>query len=191
MGDEETKLGALNRACNARDCVCGRGEAADFFVGLEGGCAFEAPVELPLSSAPSAAPAVAHTVAPPEPSTRPSAQARPQQLSCFAWGIVIKAESSVVGAARTASFQLPNSVANLVSQVTLFFPACRERLASPVSQGFELGVADDMVFGRVDSKRTGGSVGLLSGGLIDRTAYYEHAMILALVPFMECNKDLF
>ena len=66
-----------------------------------------------------------------------------------------------------------------------------ERLASPVSQGIELGVADDMVFGRVDSKRTGGSVGLLSGGLIDRTAYYEHAMILALVPFMECNKDLF
>ena len=134
MGDEETKLGALNRACNARDCVCGRGEAADFFVGLEGGCAFEAPVELPLSSAPSAAPAAAHTVAPPaaahtvappEPSTRPSAQARPQELSCFAWGIVIKAESSVVGAARTASFQLPNSVANLVSQVALFVPACR------------------------------------------------------------------
>jgi non-canonical (house-cleaning) NTP pyrophosphatase len=48
-----------------------------------------------------------------------------------------------------------------------------------------------MIFGRVDSKRTGGSVGLLSGGLIDRTAYYEHAMVLALVPFMECNKDLF
>jgi non-canonical (house-cleaning) NTP pyrophosphatase len=55
----------------------------------------------------------------------------------------------------------------------------------------ELGVADDIVFSRVDSKRTGGSVGLLSGGLIDRTAYYEHAMILALVPFMPCNKGLF
>ncbi len=59
------------------------------------------------------------------------------------------------------------------------------------AQGIELGVADDQVFGRVDSKREGGSVGLLSGGLIDRTAYYEHAMILALVPFMDCNKGLY
>lgn len=59
------------------------------------------------------------------------------------------------------------------------------------SQGMELGVADDQVFGRVDSKREGGSVGLLSGGLIDRTAYYEHAMTLALVPFMDCNKGLY
>ena len=59
------------------------------------------------------------------------------------------------------------------------------------SQGMELGVADDKVFGRVDSKREGGSVGLLSGGLIDRTAYYEHAMTLALVPFMDCNKGLY
>ncbi len=128
MGDDETKLGALNRACNARDCVCGRGEAADFFVGLEGGCVFEAPVELPMSSAPSAAPAAAHTVTSPETCTHRAAQARPQQLSCFAWGIVIKAESSVVGAARTASFQLPNSVANLVSQVALCFPACKDSL---------------------------------------------------------------
>jgi non-canonical (house-cleaning) NTP pyrophosphatase len=55
----------------------------------------------------------------------------------------------------------------------------------------ELGAADDKVFGRVDSKRESGSVGLLSGGLIDRASYYEHAMILALVPFMDCNKGLY
>jgi non-canonical (house-cleaning) NTP pyrophosphatase len=65
------------------------------------------------------------------------------------------------------------------------------RVAPHASQGMELGVADDQVFGRVDSKREGGSVGLLSGGLIDRTAYYEHAMTLALVPFMDCNKGLY
>ncbi len=96
MGDDETRQGALNRACNARSHLCDQGESADFFVGLEGGCVFEARVELP--------------------STR-GAQGGTQQLSCFAWGIVIKTDSSVVGAARTASFQLPAAVADLVSQV--------------------------------------------------------------------------
>jgi inosine/xanthosine triphosphatase len=93
MGDEQTRQGALNRACNASNL---QGHAADFFVGLEGGCVFEAPVELPSSQ---------------------SSPARPQQLSCFAWGIVVKRGSSVVGAARTASFQLPDCVAQLVAQV--------------------------------------------------------------------------
>jgi non-canonical (house-cleaning) NTP pyrophosphatase len=105
MGDDQTRQGALNRACNARDM----GEAADFFVGLEGGCVFGAPVEL-LSKEAS------------------STQARPQELSCFAWGIVIKAKGSTVGAARTASFQLPESVANLVSQVSRPLLVCRTRI---------------------------------------------------------------
>jgi len=172
MGDEQTRQGALNRACNASNLPSGPGQAADFFVGLEGGCVFEAPVEIPSSQ---------------------SAPARPQQLSCFAWGIVVKRGSSVVGAARTASFQLPDCVAQLVAQVRSSLPLLSKRVMSHhfVLQGVEIGVADDQVFGRVDSKRQGGSVGLLSGGLIDRAAYYEHAMILALVPFMDCNKTLY
>jgi non-canonical (house-cleaning) NTP pyrophosphatase len=100
MGDDQTRQGALNRACNARDRVAERGETADFFVGLEGGCAFEAPVQLPSSD-----------------SALSASFARPQELSCFAWGVVIKTGNSVVGAARTASFQLPDAVAQLVSQV--------------------------------------------------------------------------
>ena len=108
MGDAQTRQGALNRACNARDSVADGGDAVDFFVGLEGGCVFEAPVELP--SLPSSAQAAPHAPA--------------QELSCFAWGVVIKPGSSKVGVARTASFQLPDSVAQLVSQV----PPCIDGL---------------------------------------------------------------
>ena len=36
----------------------------------------------------------------------------------------------------------------------------------------------------MDSKKGSGSVGLLTCDLIDRTAYYEHAMILAMAPFL-------
>jgi non-canonical (house-cleaning) NTP pyrophosphatase len=47
-----------------------------------------------------------------------------------------------------------------------------------------LGHADDRVFGRENSEQTNGAVGLLTKDLIDRTAYYEHAVVLALVPFV-------
>jgi non-canonical (house-cleaning) NTP pyrophosphatase len=100
MGDDETRRGAINRASNARDESLARGEAADFFVGLEGGCVFEAPVEIPSSRLKQA-----------------ESCTRPQELSCFAWAVVIKHGSSTVGAARTASFQLPDAVSQLVAQV--------------------------------------------------------------------------
>ena len=112
MGDAQTRQGALNRACNARDSAAARGDAVDFCVGLEGGCVFEAPVELPSPSSAHEAP---HAAA--------------QELSCFAWGVVIKPGSSKVGLARTASFQLPDAVAQLVSQVALpSQPSCVSRL---------------------------------------------------------------
>ena len=58
-------------------------------------------------------------------------------------------------------------------------------------EGHELGVADDMVFGRTNSKQGSGTVGVLTGGRIDRTEYYRHACVLALIPFLECNRALF
>jgi non-canonical (house-cleaning) NTP pyrophosphatase len=70
------------------------------------------------------------------------------------------------GRSRTATFELPAEVARLVRE------------------GVELGHADDRVFGRENSKQTNGAVGLLTRDLIDRTAYYEHAVVLALVPFV-------
>lgn len=68
--------------------------------------------------------------------------------------------------AKTGTFLLPSSLAALIED------------------GMELGDADDKVFGRVNSKQGSGTVGVLTDGLIDRARYYEHALILALVPWM-------
>lgn len=85
---------------------------------------------------------------------------RGELLDAMAW-IVIVDRDGKVGSARTATFSLPPAVAQLVAD------------------GVELGAADDQVFGRTDSKRGNGAVGLLSGDAIGRTDYYSHAVTLA------------
>ncbi len=94
---------------------------------------------------------------------------RGTELEAFAW-MVIKTKTKT-GKARTASFFLPDEVARLVKE------------------GMELGDADDMVFARKDSKQKNGAVGILTHDLIDRTSYYEQAMVLALIPFM--NEEIY
>ena len=81
----------------------------------------------------------------------------------FAW-IYIKGEK-LIGKGRSASFFLP------------------EKVADVVKQGKELGDADDIVFGKSNSKQQNGAVGILTGDVITRTALYVPAVILALVPF--------
>ena len=56
-------------------------------------------------------------------------------------------------------------------------------LVQLLHQGKELGVATDEIFQREKSKHEEGTVGILTGGLINRDKYYEHAAILALTPF--------
>jgi inosine/xanthosine triphosphatase len=90
-------------------------------------------------------------------------EARGDDLEAFAWVVVLGRERS--GKGRTGSFFLPAETTRLIAQ------------------GMELGHADDIVFGRSNSKQQNGSVGILTGDVIDRTAYYEHAVILALIPF--------
>ncbi len=90
-------------------------------------------------------------------------------LECFAWAIVIG--KNLTGKARTAAFSLPPRVSELIKQ------------------GYELSKADDIVFNRENSKHQNGAVGLLTGDVIDRAMYYEHALILALIPFK--NKSLY
>ncbi len=85
-------------------------------------------------------------------------------LQTFAWVVVLG--PGKVGRSRTGTFLLPEEVAVLVRQ------------------GMELGHADDQVFGRANSKQQNGAVGLLTGDVIDRAGYYEHAVVLALVPFL-------
>lgn len=85
-------------------------------------------------------------------------------MEAYAW-IVIRSRSQI-GKARTGAFYLPPEVAQLVRQ------------------GHELGVADDLVFGRSNSKQDNGAVGLLTHNIIDRAMFYEQAVILALIPFI-------
>jgi inosine/xanthosine triphosphatase len=84
-------------------------------------------------------------------------------LVCFAWVVVVGKDR--VGKGQTGTFVLPREVAELVRQ------------------GVELGIADDRVFGRSNSKHKNGAIGLLSGDVVDRLSYYVHAMVMALVPF--------
>jgi inosine/xanthosine triphosphatase len=90
-------------------------------------------------------------------------QPRDQEMMAFAW-IVIRSHQKI-GRGRTGTFFLPPAVAELIRQ------------------GKELGEADDIVFGRTNSKQDNGAVGLLTDNVIDRAQLYEHAMILALIPF--------
>jgi inosine/xanthosine triphosphatase len=85
-------------------------------------------------------------------------------LIVFAW-IVIRSRSQI-GKARTGTFFLPQVLTKLVME------------------GKELGEADDIVFKRENSKQENGAVGLLTHDVIDRRKYYEHAVILALIPFL-------
>lgn len=87
----------------------------------------------------------------------------------FAWVVVLDTER--IGRSRSGAFLLPAKVAELVRA------------------GYELGTADDMVFGGVDTKRKNGAIGLLSGNVVDRAGLYEQAVILALLPFR--NPDLY
>lgn len=85
------------------------------------------------------------------------------EMGAFAW-VAVKS-SELMGKGRTGTFFLPEAVADLIRQ------------------GEELGRADDMVFNRENSKQEEGAIGLLTDSVIDRTSLYEHAVVLALVPF--------
>lgn len=85
-----------------------------------------------------------------------------QGMVAFAWVVILSAGGT--GKGRTGSFVLPEPVAELVRQ------------------GHELGAANDLVFGRQNSKQQEGAIGLLTDNAMDRTELYEHAVVLALAP---------
>mmetsp|Transcript_12458 Transcript_12458/g.22630 ORF Transcript_12458/g.22630 Transcript_12458/m.22630 type:complete len:81 (+) Transcript_12458:95-337(+) len=68
--------------------------------------------------------------------------------------------------ARTATFTLPKEISKLVRQ------------------GVELGDADNQFFNRKKSGQGTGTVGWLTKFGINRDEYYRHAIVLALIPFM-------
>jgi inosine/xanthosine triphosphatase len=125
MTNEETLLGAENRALNLKE----KFPDGEYYIGIEGGI---------------------HTVG--------------NRMEAFAW-IVIFGEK-MIGRAQTSTFELPPKIVELIHQ------------------GIELGHADDMVFKRNNSKQGNGAVGILTNNVIDRVEYYRHAVILALIPFL-------
>jgi len=80
---------------------------------------------------------------------------------------------------HTASFELPPRVARLL------------RGQEPGHGKLELGAACDLVFNETNSKQRGGTVGAVTRGLLDRTAYYEHAVVCALAPFLHDDSGLY
>ncbi|MGB1288969.1 MAG: inosine/xanthosine triphosphatase [Aggregatilineales bacterium] len=85
------------------------------------------------------------------------------RLEVFAWVFVL--HQGQTGSAQTGIFYLPQEVTKLIHA------------------GYELGDADDKVFGRNNSKQQSGSIGLLTGDALTRTSYYVQAVIMALIPF--------
>ena len=82
-----------------------------------------------------------------------------------AWCAVVHLDG-VLGLASTGRFLLPLRVAELVRG------------------GMELGYADDVVFGRSNSKQNEGAVGILTHGRLTRAQFYSPAVLLALIKFL-------
>jgi inosine/xanthosine triphosphatase len=97
-------------------------------------------------------------------------ESKPGNMEAFAW-MVVKSKDGKYGKGRTGMFVLPPRVAELING------------------GMELGAADDIVFGKTNSKQTNGAVGILTNDVITRSSYYSAAIVLALIPFK--NPDLY
>ncbi len=89
-------------------------------------------------------------------------------MEAFAWIVVYTPRR--LGQSRTGTFGLPPKVGSLIRQ------------------GWELGPAMEELYGRSHVKHTTGAVGVLTEGVIDRVQLYEHAVVLALVPFKDPQK---
>lgn len=85
-------------------------------------------------------------------------------LTAFAWIVILSKDKS--GESRTTTFSLPQKVVGLIDQ------------------GYELGVANDMIFHQHNSKQNTGAVGLLTHNVITRTQLYVQAVRLALIPLI-------
>lgn len=85
------------------------------------------------------------------------------ELFASAWMTILRADGAI-GTARTTTLPLPPGIRRLVSQ------------------GLELGAANDRVFGTANSKQAGGAFGLLTDNRLTRESVYTEALLLALLP---------
>ena len=84
-------------------------------------------------------------------------------MGSFSWVVVKGGET--YGKSCTGLYYLPPQIVDLIRS------------------GKELGEANDIVFSTSNSKQDRGAIGLLTDNALNRTQVYEHAVILALVPF--------
>lgn len=92
------------------------------------------------------------------------------EFQVLAWAMV-RSSDGRTGRGRAASFFLP------------------ERVSALIREGKELAHAADIVFNESGSGKKQGTVGILTGNAIDRTGYYVHPVVMALIPFK--NPDLY
>lgn len=83
-----------------------------------------------------------------------------------AWMYIVSKEGRV-GKGRTGTFFVPPAAIDLIYE------------------GHELGTVGDMLFGTNNGKQKNGFVGALTNNLITRVTLYEHALLLALIPFIQ------
>ncbi|EFC40184.1 predicted protein [Naegleria gruberi] len=93
------------------------------------------------------------------------------RVASSAFTVVVENKTGYVSSAQTSSFYLPPEIILLIKE------------------GKELGEANDIVFKKHNSKQQTGAVGLLTREIVTRAAYYEQALVLALIPFN--NREMY
>lgn len=86
-------------------------------------------------------------------------------MECWAW-MVVRSKNQI-GIGSTGKFILPPKSAALIHE------------------GMELGHATDFLHNKDNSKQDQGTTGVLTLGVMNRTRYYTHGIILALIPFID------
>jgi len=168
FGDDETKQGAQNRAQAAYQAyrrAANDNKAPHLAVGLEGGLEW-----LQAGSSDS----------------NGNGGSLKQDLFCMAWMAIYGKREAIsvdcLASTDTASYTGDRKPVFGLAKTALF--PIPDAVAALVKEGVELGDADDRVFDRVKSKHGSGVVGILTDNLIDRSDYYEHAITLALMPWI-------
>lgn len=157
----ETQLGAKNRALNAYRAYKVANKAFPHLsIGLEGGLEWSSTIVDETNN-------------------------NDNTLWCMAWMAVYGKRNALtvdLMASDQSKFYIPDKkpIYSLSKTATFMLPSSLSKL---IQSGMELGDADDKVFRRINAKQGSGTVGYLTDGLIDRAAYYEHALTLALVPW--------
>lgn len=164
FGDEETKLGAMNRARAAYALTEEEdGGDFDFGVGLEGGIDIVKRAGTEIEDLWC----MAFMCVIGSASEKCTSGRHPESIFQTSTSSAADQKKELCGIAKTAAFPLPRKISHLV-----------------IHEKMELGDADDQVFGRVNSKQGEGTVGMLTKSIVSRTAYYDHTLKLALIPFV-------